>query len=163
MSHLVFHEKEEGVIINERLDMRSFVLGARPWSSLVQKIQDNFASAAPAVLLDAGRAYGRSALKVEREKDPDLEQLLSREAQAAGWGKISITRKNSHRSYTIKVQSCVFCAEAQDPSHKQVGCFFLRGVISGFASLLFDSRGTVDETCCGTDYCEFALIFLTRS
>ena len=167
MSEEFVFNKEKGTIANKRLGLRSFVLGARQWNSLVQSMYEKFGSAAQAILLDAGKSYGSSSAAletVEREttgSNVDLTiDLLSREAEAAGWGKVTIThyRASSREIVVVKVESCVFCAGAVGSDQKQVGCFFLKGVISGFAKTLFSPLDNkVEETHCELDYCEFTV------
>ncbi len=156
MSQYAF-DVREGIITNKKLGLRSFVLGARQWNSLVEKMYDNFGSAAEVILFDAGKPYGRSVLETERERDSSAKAaiyLLSHEAQAAGWGQITVSR-DSPREINVRVRKCVFCADARNPDQRKVGCYFLRGVISDYASILFNQQNHVDETHCGNDYCEF--------
>jgi predicted hydrocarbon binding protein len=150
-------DDKEGIIVNKRFGQRAFILGVRQWTSLIEKLYNTFGSAAEVILFEIGKSYGRSALEQEKEIDSDREltiNLLSREAIVAGWGKVTL-KQESQRDYTVKAQRCVFCSGSTDPSHRQVGCFFLKGVISGFAEILFNLRNEVKETYCGKDYCEF--------
>jgi predicted hydrocarbon binding protein len=149
---------EDGIIVNKRSAKRSFVLGVKEWNSLIEKLYTNFGSAAETILFHMGKSYGSSTLKEESEVDLDRELTinhLSLEARVAGWGKVAVERK-SPRDYNVKAERCVFCSGSSEKDHRQVGCFFLKGVISGFAGALFgNSSNTVDETHCGRDYCEF--------
>lgn len=153
-------DAKDGIIVNKKLGKRSFVLGVREWNNLVEQLHNKFGSGAQVILFDAGKSYGQSEL--EEGKEFDLERklsigLLSHEATVAGWGKTTWTQE-SPESFTVKLQRCVFCSGSNDPAHRQVGCFFLRGVISGFAEKLFDRGSTVEENHCGKDYCEFKVI-----
>jgi predicted hydrocarbon binding protein len=150
-------DDETGIIVNKRSGKRSFVLGVREWNSLIEKLYGTFGSAAEVILFQIGKSYGSSALKEEREMDPDREltiSLLSLETRVAGWGKVTVERKS--QLYTVKAERCVFCSGSTETDHREIGCFFLKGVISGFAEVLFSSSSsTVEETHCARDYCEF--------
>jgi predicted hydrocarbon binding protein len=151
-------DTRDGIIVNKRFGLRSFMLGVREWNSLIERLHDTFGTAAETILFEAGKSYGGSILEEEREiLDPTNQltlNLLSRDATLAGWGKITI-EQISPKEYTIKNQRCVFCSGSNKPEHKEVGCFFLMGVIAGFAKMLFHWRTQVKETRCGKDYCEF--------
>ena len=151
-------DAREGIITNKKLGLRGFIMGARQWNSLVEKMYERFGSAAETILFDAGKSYGSSELEGERERgDSSAEatlDLLSRTARAAGWGQVTISR-DFPGEINVKVRKCVFCAEARKSNQKQVGCYFLGGVISGYASSLFSQQNHVDEILCGNDYCEF--------
>jgi predicted hydrocarbon binding protein len=41
-----------------------------------------------------------------------------------------------------------------DSQERNIPCFFVRGIISGFAEALFGSN-TIEEVHCGTDFCRF--------
>ena len=154
MSQYAFDVKE-GLITNKKLGLRSFVLGAREWNSLVEKMYDTFRTGAEVILFDAGKSYGHSALEAERDSSTEATiDLLSREAQEAGWGQVTVS-SDSPGEINVRVRKCVFCVDARNPDQRQVGCYFLRGVISGYASTLFNQQNHVDETHCGNDYCEF--------
>jgi predicted hydrocarbon binding protein len=139
----------DGIIVNKRFGLRSFVLGVREWDSLIEMAYNTLGSAAQVILFGAGKEYGRTLLEKEKETiDSNSElklNLLSREATLAGWGKITIA-KESDQYYTLKAQRCVFCSGLGDTGHKEVGCFFLRGVISGFAEALLSASCSVEET-----------------
>ena len=135
-------------------------MGARQWNSIVESLSSKFSSATEVILFQSGKTYGRSVLEAEREVDADRDftiGLLSHAAMIAGWGKVIVTAK-SQKHYTVRVVRCVFCSASKDPAHKQIGCFFLKGVISGFAEALFNSNTDVQETQCGKDFCEFSVI-----
>ena len=152
-------DSQEGVIVNKRFGLRSFILGARQWNSIVESLSSKFSSGAEVILFQSGKTYGSSVLEAEREVDPDRDftiGVLSHEAMIAGWGKVTVTSK-SQKQYTIGVLRCVFCSATKDPARKQIGCFFLKGVISGFAEALFTSHADVQETHCGKDFCEFSV------
>jgi predicted hydrocarbon binding protein len=151
-------DDEDGIIVNKRSAKRSFVLGVQEWNSLIEKLYTNFGSAAETILFHMGKSYGSSILKEESEVDLDREiriNRLSLEARVAGWGKVTVERK-SPQDYNVKAQRCVFCSGSSETDRREIGCFFLKGVISGFAEVLFgNSNSTVEETHCGRDYCEF--------
>jgi predicted hydrocarbon binding protein len=153
-------DAREGVIVNKKFGQRSFVLGVREWTSLVDKLYGLFGSGSETILFDIGKSYGSSTLGAESEIiEPNQKltiDLLTRGAAIAGWGKFLVTQKSSD-NYTIKAQRCVFCSGSSESDHKQVGCYFLKGVISGFAEILFPPYNTVEETYCGKDYCEFVV------
>jgi predicted hydrocarbon binding protein len=150
---------ETGIIVNKRSGKRSFVLGVKEWNSLIEKLYETFGSAGEVILFQIGKSYGSSALEEEREMNPDREltiNLLSTEARVAGWGKVSVEKRKSPEYYTVKAERCVFCSGSRQPVHRDVGCFFLKGVIAGFAEVLFsNSSNRVEETHCRRDYCEF--------
>jgi predicted hydrocarbon binding protein len=149
-------DEKEGIIVNKRLGNRAFVLGLEPWTSLVQELFDKFGSGAEVILFDVGRSYGLSASEQEKKTDTNRElapNFLARQATTAGWGKIMISR-DSDKSLTVKVQRCVFCAGIKNSKERNIPCFFLRGVISGFAEVLYGPN-KVEEHHCGPDFCEF--------
>ncbi len=158
-------DDKDGIIVNRRMGKRSFVLGVPQWSSLVKKFYDTFGSGAEAILFDIGKSYGNSSLQLERETDSDQQltmNLLCREAFVAGWGNATVKRR-SPADFTVKLQRCVFCSGLDDPGHKVVGCYFVRGVIAGFAEAVFETASIVEETHCGKDACEFAIKLSPRT
>ena len=153
-------DDNEGIIVNKRFGQRSFFLGANEWNSLIEKLHGTFSSGAAVILYDIGKSYGASSLEREKAIDADLQltiDLLSRESRVAGWGKVGITR--TEKGFAVRIQRCVFCSASGNHREIQIGCFFVKGVIAGFAELLFGSgRFNVEEIHCGKDYCEFVVI-----
>lgn len=157
-----FYEIDEtqGIIVSKQHGSRTFVLALEPWTALVQKLHDTFGSGAQTILYDIGKSYGNSVIEEEKgKKSGDEEELriafLARRATIAGWGKVEISHP-SNDLYQVKIQKCVFCDGIRDPEVKSVPCFFVRGVISGFAEALI-GKNVVAEEHCGTDYCEFSV------
>ena len=151
-------DEKEGIVVNKRLGKRAFLFGVEPWTSLVHRLFETFGSGAETILFDTGKSYGISSAEEEKRTENDSElriNFLSRKATTAGWGKIMVARE-SLEGFNIKVQRCVFCSEVDSPKEKQVPCFFLSGVISGFADVLFGPN-RVREIHCGKDFCEFEL------
>jgi predicted hydrocarbon binding protein len=149
-------DQAKGIIVNKRLADRAFILGLEPWTSLIKQLSRTFGSGAEVILFDIGKSYGLSAAEEEKKTGIDQQltiNFLSRNAMISGWGKIEVSR-NSPNHLTVKVQDCVFCAGIKDPSEKRVPCFFLRGVISGFTSVIVGPNET-SENHCGEDFCEF--------
>jgi predicted hydrocarbon binding protein len=149
-------DESEGILVNKRLGHRAFVLGLAPWTALIEQLSNTFGSGAEVILFGIGKSYGLSAAQEEKRTDVDRKltvNLLARIATLSGWGKITISR-NSPEYLTVKVQRCVFCASIKDPNEKQVPCFFLRGIISGFAEVLLGPN-KIEEVHCDQDFCEF--------
>ncbi len=151
-------DEKEGIVVNKRLGKRAFVFGVEPWTSLVHRLFETFGSGAETILFDTGKFYGISSAEEEKRTESDNElriNFLFRKAMMAGWGKVMVSRELPDL-FNIKVQRCVFCSEVDSPNEKQVPCFFLSGVISGFADVLFGPN-KVREIHCGKDFCEFEL------
>jgi predicted hydrocarbon binding protein len=152
-------DAKEGIIVNKSAGRRAFVLGLDPWTSLVEKLSQNYGSGAEVILFGIGKSYGLSVAQEEEragENQKLSDDFLSRMAAIAGWGKVTIHR-NSPEKLKVKVVKCVFCAGLSDSSERRVPCFFLRGVISGVGEVLFNMAAKVEETHCGLDYCEFTV------
>jgi predicted hydrocarbon binding protein len=149
-------DEGEGVMINSRVGHRAFVLGLEPWTHLIQEFYQTFGTGAVAILFEIGKTYGLSSAEEEKKSEIDRQltmNMLGRAAVTAGWGKATISR-DSPEDFTVKLQKCIFCAGMDNSQERNVPCFFVRGVISGFTEALFGSN-RVEEVHCGSDFCEF--------
>src|SRR5438105_6740411 len=78
---------------------------------------------------------------------------LAQVATVSGWGKITVSR-DSAQSLRVIARNCVFRASMKDPKERQIPCFFLRGIISGFTEVVHGSN-QMEEMHCEPAYCEF--------
>jgi predicted hydrocarbon binding protein len=157
--------ENDGTIVNKSYGTRAFVLGVEPWSTLVSELFQRFGSAAEAILFEIGHSYGTSIAQQEkRANTADLEKSfrhLARQATIAGWGKVVISII-SGRDLKVRIQKCIFCAEFNDSDERRaVPCFFLKGVITGFAEEFLGLSST-EELHCASDYCEFSVKLAKR-
>ena len=94
--------------------------------------------------------------RVKTNEEITVNSLASL-ATLAGWGKLSILG-DSPQKLRVLAENCVFCVALKNPKEREISCFFLRGIISGFAEAL---RGPneIEEVRCDPDYCEFIVAF----
>ena len=161
MSGAIYDVSEsDGIIINKRTGRRAFLLGAEPWTDLTDQLSQIFGFGAQVILFRIGRSFGLSMAleekKVKTEEEITVNSLTGL-ATLAGWGKLTMLG-DSTQNLRIIAKNCVFCAAAKNPKEREISCFFLRGIISGFAEAV---RGPsqIEEAHCDPDYCEFTVAF----
>ncbi|MDA4111382.1 MAG: hypothetical protein OK439_02505 [Thaumarchaeota archaeon] len=133
---------------------RVVVLNSSAWGSLQAGMYRVFSSGASVILYDMGRTYGRSVAHNLGESR-DFNEMWPRLAAIAGWGKFKTKGDLKERRLEITVQNCAFCEDDKDQSH---GCSFLKGVIDGTTSELYEVVHS-NMQCSGTDnhLCEFEI------
>ena len=126
----------------------------------LKRLYDLFSDAAAVMIHEIGKAYGEDlakwALREFREFEFSKEQIIkimARYGKSAGWCKISILEYNENEG---KIEDSFECG-AFKKARKPIG-HFVRGVIAGFLSSLFEEPWFVREIKCiakGDDVCIF--------
>jgi predicted hydrocarbon binding protein len=140
---------------------RAIIVRAQLFRDMMQKLRDEFQSAADLFLFKEGNAMGESAEKLYIEKF-GLEKLISDLSylhgiySALGWARAELVRANIPGHFaTIRLHESFECPSGggQKPySH------FLRGFINGSFSVMMGAKTQTKEVKCvakGDQFCEF--------
>ncbi|MCS6783875.1 MAG: hypothetical protein NZ581_01575 [Candidatus Caldarchaeum sp.] len=117
-------------------------------------------SAADALLWHFGKRYGIALSRKASEMTKTAVEgmnLLVTGAQKSGWGMISVqNRLDSDGTVEVVFENCAFCEGIHD--EKGPSCYFLAGILSGIAEVLFGDGYSARETKCKAvrgDLCSF--------
>jgi hypothetical protein len=116
------------------------------------------------ILFLSGFQGGSLSSKKYREvfhfSDEEILRFMIEMGPQIGWGRFELERFDpANKSLTLKVYHSPF-AEAYGLSQKPV-CHFIRGVLSGMASVIFEKESEIMETRClakGDPFCRFEIV-----
>ena len=134
------------------------LFGCSAYRSMCDALYEQFQSGAGVILYRMGEGYGRKvavAIPITEISREDAIKVFQKLALLAGWGNIKIKILDEKTAECL-VQKSPFVLHRNDAGN--VSCYFLSGVLSAIASVLFGKKFTTREVSCeitGSSICKF--------
>ena len=129
-----------------------------------KEIEEEMGEKAGRILFLSGFQGGSLSSKKYREVfhlyDEEIVRFMIEMGPQIGWGRFGLERFDPEKkSLSVTVHHSPF-AEAYGVSNRPV-CHFIRGVLSGMATIVFKEECEITETYClskGDSFCKFELV-----
>ena len=141
---------------------RYLLLAAPALANMFHGIKSIFGSGAELVLYEEGHKYGLQRGKsyvsiMGQEKTLTMLDDYSFAYSALGFGVATLLDVGPGELYRVAVEHCFECEE---PAGGNSSCPFMRGLVAGVGTVVFDTKVQSSETKCigrGDTHCEFVL------
>jgi len=161
LKDLCFVPEKGGLFYKE---VRYLLIRPEVLVTLQKEIEKELGEKANRILFQSGFQGGSLSSKRYREvfhfSDEEIVRFMIEMGPQIGWGRFELERFDpSNKDLLVKVHHSPF-AEAYGSSSTPV-CHFIRGVLTGMASVVFDKESEVNETLClakGNPFCRFELM-----
>jgi len=138
------------------------------YTGIFKGLRDNFGQGGALFLYHMGRTVGENVFlnhqKIAKSHSyKKIAKVAETMAFIMGWGRVSIYINKKKKKARVIIFDNFEC-ELFRGSYKPQS-YFMKGVISGWFSKLFESEVIVNETKCiamGDDYCEFKVLPVER-
>jgi len=145
--------------LRDRLEeQESFIFRFQTFSELKESLYGVFGASAYTIVYYAGVGAGKSAYGRRFEKTKtgaELLKLFVEDKSSQNWGEIVFDLDFAKSSGKVLVKNCF---EARAVKSKQPVCYFIKGYLTGFLTVLMQKPVNLSEVRClakGDEYCEF--------
>ncbi len=145
-----FLTSENGVLRESLTHARVMLFSCSAYRSMCDALYEQFQSGAGVILYRMGEGYGRKVASTVPMGDMTREEavkVFQRVALLAGWGNIKIQIVDEKTAECV-VHKSPFVLHREDAG--KVSCYFMSGVLSATANVLFGKKFTTREILCGT-------------
>jgi predicted hydrocarbon binding protein len=155
-----FLTSENGVLRESLSHARVMLFGCSAYRSMCDALYEQFQSVAGVILYRMGEGYGikvASTVPVSEMSRENAIKIFQRIGLLADWGNIKI-RIVDEKSAECIVHKSPFVLYREDSG--KVSCYFLSGILSATASVLFGKKFTTREVSCitaGATSCKFVI------
>jgi len=161
LKDLYFDSEKGGLFYKE---VRYLLIRPEVLVTLQKEIGKELGEKANRILFQSGFQGGSLSSKKYREvfhlSDEEILRFMIEMGSQIGWGRFELKRFDPEKkSLSVKVYHSPF-AEAYGTSTIPV-CQFIRGVLTGMASVIFNKESEVNEILClakGDPFCRFELM-----
>lgn len=160
LKDLCFASEKGGLFYKE---VRYLLIRPEVLVTLQKEIEKELGERADRILFQSGFQGGSLSSKRYREvfnfSHEEIVRFMIEMGPQIGWGRFELERFDpGNKHLSVKVYHSPF-AETYGPSRTPV-CHFIRGVLTGMASVIFDKESEVNEILClakGDPFCKFEL------
>ena len=161
LKNLYFDSEKGGLFYNE---VRYLLIRPEVLITFQKEIEKEMGPKAGRILFLSGFQGGNLSSKKYREvfhlSDEEILRFMIEMGPQIGWGRFELERFDlKKKSLSVKVYHSPF-AEAYGTSSAPI-CNFIRGVMSGMATVVFKEECEITEILCfakGNPYCKFELV-----
>jgi hypothetical protein len=161
LKDLCFAPEKGGLFYKE---VRYLLIRPEVLVTFQKEIEKELGGRADRILFKSGFQGGSLSSKRYREvfnfSHEEIVRFMIEMGPQIGWGRFELERFDpGNKDFSVKVHHSPF-AEAYGPSRIPV-CHFIRGVLTGMASVVFDKESEVNENLClakGDPFCRFELM-----
>jgi hypothetical protein len=161
LTNLFFTPEKGGLFYKE---VRYLLIRPEVLATFQKEIEKELGDRADRILFESGFQGGSLSSKRYREvfhfSEVEIVHFMIEMGPQIGWGRFELKGVDlMKRKFSVRVYHSPF-AEAYGPSPKPV-CHFIRGVLTGMASVVFGNEAEVKEWPCmamGNEYCGFQLM-----
>ena len=161
LKDLYFAPEKGGLFYKE---VRYLLIRPEVLVTFQKEIEKELGERADRILFQSGFQGGSLSSKRYREvfnfSHEEIVRFMIEMGPQIGWGRFELERFDpNNKDLSVKVHHSPF-AEAYGPSRTPV-CHFIRGVLTGMASVVFDKESEVNEILClakGDPFCKFELM-----
>ena len=161
LKDLCFAPEKGGLFYKE---VRYLLIRPEVLVTFQKEIEKELGERADRILFQSGFQGGSLSSKRYREvfnfSHEEIVRFMIEMGPQIGWGRFELERFDPGNKYlSVKVYHSPF-AEAYGPSRTPV-CHFIRGVLTGMVSVVFDKESELNEILClakGDPFCKFELM-----
>jgi len=161
LKDLYFTPEKGGLFYKE---VRYLLIRPEVLITFQKEVEKELGDKAGHILFLSGFQGGSLSSKKYREvfhlSDEEILRFMIEMGPQIGWGRFDLERFDpKNKSLSVKVYHSPF-AEAYGVSQKPV-CHFIRGVLSGMVSVIFEKECEITEIQCvakGNPFCKFELV-----